>query len=118
MALSLEQVLALPIRSLQQSSKAIVFVLVDGKRFWLLGGKCRRPLPQGVAGFTPREMIEILKWDLPESALREILKIKETMGGGTVVEIIEPTGSDAAPTPPSGSPSSPPTGRKEDAGQA
>jgi hypothetical protein len=104
---NLELVLALPIRSLQQSTKAIVFAFADGKKFWLVGGKCRRPLPQGVAGFTPAEMIEILKYDLNEAALRQIMQIKESMGGGRVIEIVYPTDG---PTPPAGNPGSTPKG--------
>lgn len=103
--MNLERILPLPIRSLQQSTKAIVFSLADGKRFWLVGGKCRRPLPQGVAGFSPAEMIEILKYDLSEQALRQIMKIKEELGGGRVIEIIFPTDG---PTPPADSPESKP----------
>lgn len=102
--MDLERLLSLPIRSLQGSTKAIVFSLADGKRFWLVGGKCRRPLPQGVAGFSPAEMIEILKYDLDEPAFRQIIMMKEVLGGGRVVEIIEPTD----PTPPADSPESKP----------
>jgi hypothetical protein len=104
--MNLERLLSLPIRSFQQSTKAVVFALSDGKKFWLVGGKCRRPLPQGVAGFTPAEMIEILKWDLSEAALRQILQVKEAMGGGRVIEIIFPSDT----TPPAGNPGSSPTG--------
>lgn len=75
-------VLCLPIRMLDKSPRRILFELADGHRFHLIGGKDRRPLATGVAGFSPREMIQVLQWGVPEEEFQLISRIKARFGGG------------------------------------
>ena len=92
-----EQLLALPIRALERATKRILWELPNGKRFYIVGGRDRRPLPPGVAGFSPREMIEIINKDLSTEDFMKIIMIKERVGGGTVTAITPSEGGNGAP---------------------
>lgn len=82
MPLTKESVLALPIRAFDKATRRIQFEMADGTRFDLIGGEDRRPLSPGVAGFSPWEVIQALRWGIPEPAFRQIALIKAKFGGG------------------------------------
>lgn len=84
-----DRILEYPIRALNKATKRILFELADGTRFYLVGGNDRRPLPKGVAGFSPNEMISILNAGTSESDFKEILKIK-LWGMGEIVSVTPP----------------------------
>jgi hypothetical protein len=76
------QILALPIRALDKMTKRLLFELLDGMRFYLVGGMDRRPPVKGVAAFSPREMILVLTSGLTEEDFKAVAKIKKVFGGG------------------------------------
>ncbi len=85
-----DRILALPIHTLDQSPRRIEFELLsNGARFYLVGGKDRRPHP-GAAGFSPREMLLLLAEDLDLDAMMAIIWIKRRFGGG-VQEVVSGT---------------------------
>ena len=95
MALTIEQVLALPIRSFERSTKRILFELAGGKQFYLVGGVDERPHRVGVAHFTPREMIMVVNAPLDEDTFRKLIRMKEM---GLAAEIVDVTQPAAAPS--------------------
>jgi len=97
-----ESIAALPLRALEKSTKNIVIELACGKRFRIVGGKNRRPLEKGAAGFTPREMIAILNNGLSEEDFLSLIQMKEMGLADSIVEITQPQSSDG--TPAQGSP--------------
>jgi hypothetical protein len=88
MALTVEQILDLPIRFFDRSTKRVLFELAGGKQFYLLGGKDDRPRLKGVAYFKPREMILVVNEPLDEEAFLGLIKMKEM---GLAEEIVEIT---------------------------
>lgn len=91
MAITNEEIAALPIRALERITKRIVFELLDGKRFLIVGGKDRRPPPKGVAAFSPREMFLLLVNGIDEESFRKLILMKEMGIGESVVEVTTPT---------------------------
>lgn len=85
--MNLERVLALPIRALEKSTKRIRFELADGMQFVIAGGKDRRPRPEGVACFTPYEMVLLLKDPIDEESFKKVCLVKQA-GLGTVVGVL------------------------------
>lgn len=90
MALTIDQVLALPIRSFERSTKRVLFELVDGKQFYMVGGQDVRPRNKGVAYYTPREMIMVVNKALDEETFRGLIKMKEMGIAAELAEIIDP----------------------------
>ena len=80
--MEIDQILALPIRALDKATRRIIFELLDGMRFNLVGGMDRRPPTKGVAAFSPREMILVLTSGLTEEDFKAIARIKVVFGGG------------------------------------
>lgn len=103
--MNLENLLPIPILTLNQSTKTVVFELKDGTRFCIVGGKCRRPPSKGVAGFTPAEMVYLLREGFSESELKQVIEIKGAAGGGRLVEFFDEslTTAGTQEMPPSGS---------------
>lgn len=91
------EVIALPrISMLDRSPRRILFEHHSGRRFYIIGGKDRRPPPKGVAWFTPREMLLMVNNDLPEEVFLKLCRLKETGMGQSIAAIIQPEGEDAA----------------------
>ena len=87
-----EQIASMPILWFEGATKRVLFELVDGKRFYLVGGRDRRPLPKGVAGFSPREMVLILNAGVDEETFRKLVMMKEKGLVNSVTEFIQPEG--------------------------
>lgn len=90
MALTIDTILALPIRSFERSTKRVLFELVSGKRFYMVGGQDVRPRDKGVAYFTPREMIMIVNKSLDEETFEGLIKMKESGVAGEIADIVDP----------------------------
>jgi hypothetical protein len=88
--LNIEEILALPIRALERATKRIRWRLDDGKEFFIVGGRDKRPLPSGVACFTPAEVIKIVESDMTLEDFKKIVLVKEKFGGG-VVDVLTPS---------------------------
>ena len=87
-----KQIASMPILWFESATKRVVFDLSDGKRFYLVGGRDRRPLPKGAAGFSPREMLLILNAGIDEATFRKLVLMKEKGLVGSVTEFIQPEG--------------------------
>lgn len=84
-----EVIAGLKLRSIERSTKNVVMELADGRRFLILGGKNRRPLPKGVAGFTPGEMMKVLNEGVDEESFKGLITLKETFGPDTKIVGVE-----------------------------
>lgn len=87
-----EQIASVPILWFEGATKRVLFGLADGKRFYLVGGRDRRPLPKGVAGFSPREMVLILNGGVDEATFRKFVLMKEKGLVSSITELIQPEG--------------------------
>jgi len=90
MALTIDTVLSLPIRSFERSTKRVLFELASGKQFYMVGGQDVRPRNKGVAYFTPREMIMVVNKGLDEETFEGLIRMKETGVAGEITEIVDP----------------------------
>lgn len=93
-----EQIAKLPLRPLEGATRNVILQLADGTRFQILGGKNRRP-HSGVAGFTPREMMELIRdgQEIDEESFKALIKMKEQFGPQTtVMEVTQGGGGGAA----------------------
>lgn len=90
MALTTEQILALPIRFFERSTKRVLFELSGGKQFYMVGGVDERPRRVGIAHFTPREMTMVVNASLDEDTFRKLVRMKEMGLAGEICDITEP----------------------------
>jgi hypothetical protein len=88
-----DQIAKLPLRPLEGATRNLVLELADGTRFQIIGGKNRRP-HNGVAGFTPGEMLELIKdgQEIDEDSFKTLIKMKEQFGPDTTVVGVRPEG--------------------------
>lgn len=77
----------MPIRGLRKTKKRILFEMADGSRFYIIGGQDKRPLPDGVACFSPDEMIGILESDVSHEEMKTVIGVKATFPGSRLAEI-------------------------------
>lgn len=90
-----DQIAKLPLRPLVKATKNLVFELADGTRFQIIGGKNRRP-HTGAAGFSPGEMMELIKdgHEIDEESFKALIKMKEQFGPETRVMEVTQEGRD------------------------
>lgn len=87
-----EEIAAIPISWFERSTKRVLFELSDGKRFYLVGGRDQRPLPKGVAGFSPREMLVVLDYGVDEATFRRLIWMKEKGMATSIGEVTPSVG--------------------------
>jgi len=86
--MDIEEIKSLKFSDLHKMSIRILIELKTGERFYLIGGKDKRALPDGIPCISPLEMHNILNLGIQEDEFKYLLKIKEHFKGASIYEVL------------------------------